>query len=123
MPPQFYDILCGTPNHGALPFSIGMKEEYLALWDVDKVDMQKLEMYVYFTRNCDVAACQTTSIHWLVYPIIIRFQTFFKSFLDNILFRKNSRRNVIPKFKISGTKVWPQYNGPNGSNSGDFSVY
>ncbi|KAL8230303.1 hypothetical protein R6Q57_000081 [Mikania cordata] len=35
MPPQFYDILCETPNHGALSFCIGMKEEYSALWDVD----------------------------------------------------------------------------------------
>ncbi|KAD4179919.1 hypothetical protein E3N88_28510 [Mikania micrantha] len=37
MTPQFYDILCETPNHGALSFCIGMKEEYPALWDVDTV--------------------------------------------------------------------------------------
>ncbi|KAL8209457.1 hypothetical protein R6Q57_006189 [Mikania cordata] len=39
MPPQFYNILCDTPNHGDLPFSIGMKEEYPALWDVDTVSI------------------------------------------------------------------------------------
>ncbi|KAL8209261.1 hypothetical protein R6Q57_008673 [Mikania cordata] len=68
MPPQFYNILCETPNNGALPFSIGMKEEYPALWDVDTVyipirieDIHWLllwvEMYVYLTENCDPAIC------------------------------------------------------------------
>ncbi|KAL8199921.1 hypothetical protein R6Q57_013489 [Mikania cordata] len=133
MPPQFYDILCETPNHGALPFGIGMKEEYTALWDVDtvyipiviedihclllRVDMRTLEMYVYFTENCDAEVCQKNCIHRLFYPIITRFETLFKSFLDNILFWKNCRRDAIPKIKILGTEVWPQYNGPVGSNS------
>ncbi|KAL8244416.1 hypothetical protein R6Q59_010674 [Mikania micrantha] len=136
MPPQFYDILCETPNHGALPFCIGMKKEYPALWDVDtvyipiviedihwlllRVDMRTLEMYVNFTENCDDGVCQTTCIHRLFYSIITRFETLFKSFLDNILFWENCRRDVIPKIKIFGTEVWPQYNGPVGSNSGVF---
>ncbi|KAL8223916.1 hypothetical protein R6Q57_019391 [Mikania cordata] len=113
MPPQFYNILCETPNHGALPFSIGIKEEDPALWDVDtvyipigiedihwlllRVDLRILEMYVYFTENCDPAICQTTCVHRLFYPIITRFETLFKSFLDNILFWQNSRINVIPQ--------------------------
>ncbi|KAL8257861.1 hypothetical protein R6Q59_029902 [Mikania micrantha] len=76
-------------------------------------------MYVYFTENCDPAICETTSVHRLFYPIITRFETLFKSFLDNILFWQNSRINVIPpRLKISGTEVWPQYNGPVGCNSG-----
>ncbi|KAD6796447.1 hypothetical protein E3N88_07343 [Mikania micrantha] len=88
MPPQFYDILCETPNHGALPFCIGMKEEYPALWDVDTV-------YIPIVIE---------DIHWLLLRVDMR----------------TLEIDVIPKIKILGTEVWPQYNGPVGSNSGVF---
>jgi len=37
LPPQFFDLLSETPNYGALPYSIGMKQHYPPFWEVDTV--------------------------------------------------------------------------------------
>jgi hypothetical protein len=88
-------------------------------WLLVSVDMQTLHMYLYFVNTCDSSSCgQTTCIHHLVYPIIVQFESIFKSFLDTISYWEHSGRSYKPKIIISGSEVWPQNKSNVGCDSG-----
>ena len=87
-------------------------------WFLVSVDLRTLHMKLYFTNSCVLSGDgQSTIIQVMVYPILIKFESLFKAFLDNISYWEHSGRNSVEKLLVSSTEVWPQDKGNIGCNS------
>ncbi|KAJ0751892.1 hypothetical protein HanPI659440_Chr09g0318001 [Helianthus annuus] len=135
LPPQFLDLLEENPNHRALPFAIGLKEHYPPFWDIDtvyipicvdlqdwfmvRVDMRTLHLTLYFTGTCTSSVSDGSSlIQVRVYPTLIKFESLFKTFLEQIAYWEHSGRPHVENTMVTHTEVCQHQKENPGPDSG-----